>query len=161
MSPQEGDQKDYNTKAYVLHPDSYRCRSRKKGVQHSEKLHVHHIRFRIHAGGDAPANLITLCKNCHDALHAGVFELHLTKSRTRHATQIGIIKASLLKVWDFEATFVYGTKFKREQNLNWPKSHFAEPSPSAVTTLRSSGRALPLFQTPCRQRRLSSDQRAP
>jgi hypothetical protein len=44
----------------------------------------------------------------------------------KHATQVGIIKASLLKFWDFESAFGYETKFKREQNLHWPKSHFAD-----------------------------------
>jgi 5-methylcytosine-specific restriction endonuclease McrA len=126
---QQGDQKDYyNTKAYVLHRDGYRCKSRQKGVQHSKKLHAHHIVFRTHGGSDAPSNLITLCESCHDALHAGVFKLHRagSRSRTKHATQIGIIKASLLKVWDVEPVFGYETKFRREQNLHWPKSHFAD-----------------------------------
>jgi hypothetical protein len=98
----------YNTKAYVLHRDGYRCKSRRKDVQHSKKLHVHHIVFRIHGGSDAPSNLITLCERCHDALHAGVFKLHRagSRSRTKHATQIGIIKASLLKVSDVEPVFL-------------------------------------------------------
>jgi 5-methylcytosine-specific restriction endonuclease McrA len=126
---QQGDQKGYyNTKAYVLHRDGYRCRSRQQGVQHSKKLHIHHIVFRIRGGSDAPSNLITLCERCHDGLHAGEFELHLagSRSKTKHATQIGIIKASLLKVWDFEPVFGYETKFRREQNLKWTKSHFAD-----------------------------------
>ena len=36
---------------------------------------------------------------------------------------MGIIKARLLKIWDFEETFGYETKFKREQVLNLAKSH--------------------------------------
>jgi hypothetical protein len=124
---QEGDQKDYyNTKAYVLDRDQYQCQSPQKSVQHSRKLHVHHIQFRTHGGGDAPTNLITLCETCHNALHAGAFQIKSPPSKTKHPTEIGIIKATLAKVWPFEPTFGYETKFKREQILHWPKSHFAD-----------------------------------
>jgi 5-methylcytosine-specific restriction endonuclease McrA len=124
---QQGTQKDYyNTKAYVLNRDGYQCRSDQKGVQHSKHLHVHHIQFRTHAGGNAPSNLITLCKICHAALHAGLFTIHASPSATKHPTQIGIVKATLAKLWTFEPTFGYETKFKREQILQWPKSHFAD-----------------------------------
>jgi 5-methylcytosine-specific restriction endonuclease McrA len=118
MSPgkdyQNGDQKGfYNTKAYVLHRDGYECQSRRK-VKHDARLHVHHIHFRTHGGSDVASNLITLCETCHNDLHAGKFHLKAVKSRTKHATEVGIIKASLAKMWDFEPTFGYETKFKRE-----------------------------------------------
>lgn len=121
---QNGVQKDfYNVKAYVLHRDGYKCKSGRKG-KHSSKLHVHHIQFRSKGGTDAPSNLITLCESCHADLHAGKFELKVKKSRTKHATEIGIIKSRLKQEWLFTETFGYETKFKREQILGLPKEHY-------------------------------------
>ena len=121
---QKGDQKGYyNIKAYILDRDHYRCQSRQK-VKHAEKLHVHHIQFRCNGGTNTPSNLITLCEDCHDALHHGKFDLKAKKSKTKHATEIGIVKSQLKKAWDFNETFGYETKFKREQVLQRPKTHF-------------------------------------
>lgn len=122
---QHGNQKNfYNVKAYVLHRDNYRCQSGQKG-KHSEKLHVHHKVFRSDGGTNAPENLIALCEKCHAELHAGQFQLKTKKSKTKHATEIGIIKSLLKKLdWQFEETFGYETKFKRETVLNLPKTHY-------------------------------------
>jgi hypothetical protein len=89
-------------------------------------MHVHHKVFRAHGGSDAPVNLITLCETCHNALHAGMFELPLkgNRSKTKHATQMGIIKSRLSQCGvPHKATFGYETKYKREQILKLPKSH--------------------------------------
>lgn len=119
---QHGNQKGfYNVKAYVLYRDGYQCQKckTKKG-----KLRIHHIVFRSNGGTDAPSNLITLCEDCHDRLHNGEFEIKGVKSKTKHATETGIIKSQLKKGFDsFEETFGYETKFKREQVLQLPKSH--------------------------------------
>ena len=121
---QQGVQKGYyNVKAFVLHRDNYKCQSGRKG-KHSANLHVHHKVFRSHGGTDAPSNLITLCKTCHNDLHAGKFELKEKRSKTKHATEIGVIKSRLKDCWDFEETFGYETKFKREQILGMPKTHY-------------------------------------
>lgn len=121
---QDGKQKDYyNVKAFILNRDSYECQSGRK-VKHSNKLHVHHIVFRSNGGTNAPDNLITLCEGCHDDLHAGKFELKGKKSKTKHATEVSIVKSQLKKVWDFKETFGYETKFKREQILRLPKTHY-------------------------------------
>jgi hypothetical protein len=121
---QQGAQKDfYNVKAFVLHRDNYTCQSARK-VKHSAKLHVHHIVFRSQDGSNAPGNLKVLCEMCHNDLHAGKFELKEKKSTTKHATEIGIVKAQLIKRWDFEETFGYETKFKREVILALPKTHY-------------------------------------
>ena len=120
---QQGSQKDfYNLKAYVLHRDGHKCQSKQKG-KHSEKLHVHHIVFRSKGGTDTPNNLITLCEKCHADLHTGKFELKASRSKTKHATEMGIIKAQLSKHWQFTQTFGYETKFKREL-LGLPKEHY-------------------------------------
>jgi len=120
---QNGSQKGfYNVRAYVLHRDEYQCQKckTKKG-----KLHVHHIVFRSDGGTNTPSNLITLCKSCHDKIHLGEFKIRGKRSKTKHATEIGIIKSQLKKQFgDFEETFGYETKFKREQILQLPKTHY-------------------------------------
>ena len=119
---QEGRQKGfYNIKAYVLHRDGYQCQKCKaKNV----KLHVHHIIFRSKQGTNSPDNLITLCQDCHDKLHRGEFKIKGYRSKTKHATEIGVVKSQLKKEFgEFEETFGYETKFKREQVLHLPKTH--------------------------------------
>ena len=121
---QQGAQQDfYNVKAFVLHRDNYACTSGRK-VKHSKKLHVHHVIFKSQGGTNSPANLTTLCETCHADLHAGTFKLTKKKSSTKHAIEIGIIKATLKKWWDFEKTFGYETKFKREIVLGLAKTHY-------------------------------------
>jgi len=88
-------------------------------------LHVHHIIFKSKGGTNSPENLITLCENCHKKLHMGEFVITGNKSRTKHATEIGIIKSQLKKKFGkFTETFGYETKFKREQILKLPKTHY-------------------------------------
>lgn len=121
---QNGNQKDfYNLKAYILNRDSYTCQKCKatKG-----KLHVHHIIYKSKGGTDAPNNLVTLCENCHENLHVGKFELTTRKSKTKHATEVGIVKSQLKKCWDFKETFGYETKYFREQILKLEKAHYLD-----------------------------------
>ena len=121
---QQGLQKDYyNIKAFVLHRDGYSCKSGRK-IKHSKKLHVHHIVFKSKGGTDTPNNLITLCETCHNDLHAGKFEIKTGRSKTKHATEIGIIKSVLKTKFNFIETFGYETKFKRETILKLPKTHY-------------------------------------
>ena len=122
---QEGNQMGfYNVKAYVLARDNYTCQHC-KGKSKDPKLHCHHIIFRSKNGTDTPDNLICLCNTCHDALHAGKIKLSGRKSRTKHATEVGIIKSQIKKSgWDFIETFGYETKYKREQILKLPKTHY-------------------------------------
>jgi hypothetical protein len=121
---QNGLQKDfYNIKSYILHRDNYKCQSSQK-INHSKKLHVHHIHFRSNGGSDTPSNLITLCDTCHENLHNGKFELKGKKSKTKDATETGVIKSQLSKCSvKHQVTYGYETKFKREQYLKWDKTH--------------------------------------
>lgn len=125
---QHGDLKGYsNVKAYVLSRDGYKCQSKCKGVKHSVKLHVHHLVFRSKGGTDTQSNLLTLCETCHNALHAGKFALSAKRSKTKHATEMGIVKSQLEKQWSgFEVTFGYETKYKRETFLKLPKTHHSD-----------------------------------
>ena len=123
---QAGNLKDfYNVRQYVLHRDGYACQSGQKG-KHSAQLQVHHKQYRSDGGSDTADNLVTLCAACHAGLHAGDFALKEKgmRSKTRHATHMGIIKARLAACAPAHtATFGYETKYKREQLLKWPKNH--------------------------------------
>lgn len=121
---QNGNQKGwYNVKAYVLHRDGYTCQHC-KGKSKDKKLHVHHIIFLSQGGTDTPSNLIALCNSCHKKLHNGEFQLKAKPSKTKYATEMGIIKSQLQKYFGaFDKTYGYETKFKREKVLNLPKSH--------------------------------------
>jgi hypothetical protein len=121
---QNGIKKDfYNVKQYILYRDNYKCQSSQK-AKHGKKLHVHHIQFSSNGGSDSPNNLITLCEVCHKNLHNGEFILKGKKSKTKHATEMGIIKSKLNKSSiKHKITYGYETKFKREQFLKLDKSH--------------------------------------
>lgn len=113
-----------NTKAYVLNRDSYTCQNC-KGKSKDSKLEVHHIIFRNENGSDDESNLITLCKTCHDKIHAGNITLNSKgkkKSQLKHATQMNSIRVQLLKNPDYEETFGFITKEHR-QIMNLEKEH--------------------------------------
>jgi len=121
---QNGNQKGYyNVKQYVLNRDNYICQNCKaKNI----KLHVHHIIYKSNGGTDKPSNLITLCIPCHDKVHNDELEIQEgSKSNTKHATEMGILKSQLQKHFgNFENTYGYETKYKREQYLKLPKTHY-------------------------------------
>ncbi len=113
-----------NTKAYVLTRDSYTCQHC-TGKSKDRRLEVHHIVFRSEQGSDEEANLLTLCKTCHDGLHAGTITLKRTgkrKGTLQHATQMNSIRIQLLKRVQAEETWGFVTK---EHRLLWglPKEH--------------------------------------
>ena len=53
-------------KGKILERDGWRCQA----CGSLAGLEIHHIRRRSQSGGDSEANLITLCSDCHRALHA-------------------------------------------------------------------------------------------
>jgi 5-methylcytosine-specific restriction endonuclease McrA len=53
----------------VLERDGWRCQQRES----LRNLDVHHVRRRSALGGDEEANLITLCRDCHQMLHRSAF----------------------------------------------------------------------------------------
>lgn len=120
---QKGEMYDqYNVRQYVLFRDGYKCKCCGK---HGDvvKLHVHHKESR-QTGGDAPDNLITLCKECHKALHAGTIELPDGKAKRgksyRDAAFMGIMRKAMVsklrELVDVPVTETYGyiTKYHRE-----------------------------------------------
>ena len=124
---------EYNVRQYVLKRDNYTCQhcgargSAEKGI----KLHVHHLETR-QTGGNAPNNLITLCKDCHTALHDGKITLKLDKKKRgkplRDSAFMGIMRKTLLSRIRKEVaipvveTQGYITKLLREEN-HIQKSH--------------------------------------
>lgn len=128
---QKGEMYDqYNVRQYVLFRDDYKCQCCGKhgnGV----KLHVHHKETR-QIGGNAPNNLITLCKDCHKALHIGTIKLPDDKSKRsksyRDVAFMGIMRKTLVsqlrELVDIPVTETYGyiTKYYRE-TYNIEKSH--------------------------------------
>jgi hypothetical protein len=111
-----------NVKAYILSRDSYKCQCGLKGC--SEKLHVHHIKFRSEGGSDNPNNLITLCEKHHKMLHEGKIKLNIKNFKElKAATIMNVIRKRLLGFYlEAEETFGYITKGKRYE-LNLEKSH--------------------------------------
>ena len=124
---------EYNVRQYVLKRDNYTCQhcgargSAEKGI----KLHVHHLETR-QTGGNAPNNLITLCKDCHTALHDGKITLKLDKKKRgkplRDSAFMGIMRKTLLSRIRKEVaipvveTQGYITKLLRKEN-HIQKSH--------------------------------------
>jgi 5-methylcytosine-specific restriction endonuclease McrA len=50
----------------ILKRDGWRCQG--CGCRHG--LEVHHIQRRSQSGDDSESNMITLCSDCHRAIHA-------------------------------------------------------------------------------------------
>jgi len=88
---QQGDQMNFwNAREYVLFRDGHKCQG-KKGCRNGI-LSAHHIESRK-VGGDAPNNLITLCKECHVDYHARKLELNIKRGQSfRDAAFMGIMR---------------------------------------------------------------------
>jgi hypothetical protein len=113
-----------NTKAFVLTRDGYTCQQC-KGKSKDHRLEVHHLIFKSQNGSDEEANLLTLCKTCHDGLHAGTITLKHTgkkKGLLRHATQMNSIRIQLLGRVEAEETWGFVTKEHRLL-VGLPKEH--------------------------------------
>jgi len=66
----------------VLERDGWRCQK----CGSFRNLDIHHMRRRSALGDDAEANLITLCRNCHQILH-GSAKLVLTRPYPKMANR--------------------------------------------------------------------------
>jgi len=129
---QRGEQFNFwNVREYVLFRDNHICQ-RCKGKSKDPVLNVHHIESR-QTGGDAPNNLITLCKTCHTGYHRGTIKLPPTIRRGtsfRDAAFMGIVRWALLnelkkRYPDVSVTYGYITKNVRIQN-HLPKEHYID-----------------------------------
>ena len=131
-----------NTKGYVLTRDDYTCQHC-KGKSEDHRLEVHHLVFRSEHGSDGEANLLTLCKTCHDGLHAGTVTLKQRgkrKGNLLHATQMNSIRNQLLQRVQAEETWGFVTKEHRLL-AGLPKEHIFD---AAMIATRGTK---PVFQT--------------
>lgn len=125
-----GYQKGFNygyssRRAAVLHRDKYTCQI--CGAKHT-RLEVHHIIYRSQGGTDDEHNLITLCADCHAAIHAGKITLAKKpkKMNLKHTTHMSIIRSQLLKKYpEAIETFGFVTKENRN-NLSLSKDHYID-----------------------------------
>ena len=125
---QNGEQTGFwNVREYVLHRDNHECQCC-HGKSKDKILNVHHIESRK-TGGNAPGNLITLCKTCHDAYHDGKIKKEFKRQESyRDSAFMGIMRWALYNKLketypDVEATYGYMTKHKRiEKGLE--KEHY-------------------------------------
>ncbi|MFA4870994.1 MAG: RNA-guided endonuclease IscB [Pedobacter sp.] len=124
---QNGVQKDsWNSREYVLYRDNHTCQHC-KGKSKNPILEVHHIISR-QIGGDAPANLITLCETCHDKVSKGKLILDVKiPTGFKPETFMSIIRWKLVDTLRdagniVNHTYGYITKFDRIA-LGLEKSH--------------------------------------
>lgn len=123
---QEGYQLGFwNVREYVLFRDGHKCQG-KSGCKNNI-LNVHHIESRK-TGGDSPANLITLCEECHEAYHKGKLKVKFKRGQSfKDATFMGIMRWSfyngLKEIYNnVKLTYGYMTKNTRIRN-KLPKEH--------------------------------------
>ena len=130
---QHGESEGYdNIKAYVKWRDGYQCRI--CGAEHVP-LEVHHRMQRHNGGSSMPANLITVCPDCHKAYHEGQLKGKNAKlmepgpevKSMRDAAFMGIMRWAVweeLKQFDIplHMTFGYITAKQREE-FGLEKSH--------------------------------------
>ena len=129
---QQGDQLGFNNvREYVLWRDGHTCQCC-NGKSKDDVLEVHHIESRK-TGGNAPNNLITLCRTCHSGYHKGNVKLPLKIKRGmpfRDATFMGIMRWTfynrLKEVYrNVHMTYGYITKHNRIKN-HLPKEHYID-----------------------------------
>ena len=126
---QQGEQLgSWNVREYVLYRDNHECQHC-HGKSKCEVLEVHHIESR-RSGGNAPNNLITLCKDCHQALHQDKIKLKAKRGQSfKDAAFMSIMGNILLErlrqaypELEIRNTYGYLTKHTRI-SLGLPKSH--------------------------------------
>ncbi len=122
---QQGPQYGFdNVKEYVRWRDEYRCRKCRSRTH----LEVHHIVQRKNGGSDCPDNLVTLCHDCHAALHRGGFTLRKPRGGYKAPTFMGVMRRKLVERLKSQygdtvhTTFGYITRIGRT-TAGLPKDH--------------------------------------
>ena len=121
----------WNVREYVLFRDKHTCRCC-KGKSEDKVLETHHIQSRK-VGGDAPNNLVTLCKTCHTKYHKGLLELPeeiKRGNRYNDAAFMGVMRWALYEklkeiYQNVSLTFGYITKNTRIEH-RLPKTHYID-----------------------------------
>lgn len=124
---QHGEKLGYNTREYVLFRDNHMCQYC-HGKSKDKVLEVHHLESRK-TGGNAPNNLITLCKTCHEAYHKGKITLKQKRSvKYNDAAFMSIMRKTFYnklkkKYSNVSLTYGYITKCNRIKH-NISKEHY-------------------------------------
>ena len=114
---QNGEMAGWNTREYVLFRDNHTCQHC-HGKSKDKVLEVHHLESRK-TGGNAPNNLITLCRTCHQKYHNGEIELKQKRgTKYKDAAHMNIMRWTLYKELkeiypDVQITYGYITKYNR------------------------------------------------
>ena len=128
---QQGEMAGWNVREYVLWRDGHTCQCC-KGKTKDKILETHHIESRK-VGGNAPNNLITLCKTCHGRYHKGEIKLPSNIKRGmkfNDAAFMNIMKNALIQRLkeiypNVELTYGYITKSERITH-GLPKAHHVD-----------------------------------
>ena len=113
-----------NVKEYVRCRDGYKCR--KCGSK--THLEVHHIVQRKDGGTNHRDNLVTLCHDCHAALHRGEFTLRKPKGGYKEPSFMNEMRNKLMEHLKakygnmVQTTFGYITRIERTE-AGLPKDH--------------------------------------
>lgn len=124
---QQGEMLGYNTREYVLYRDNHTCQHC-HGKSKDKVLEVHHLETRK-TGGNAPSNLITLCKTCHNKYHNGEIILKQKRgAKYDDASFMGIMRWDLYNKLketypNVSLTYGYITKYNRIKR-NISKEHY-------------------------------------
>ena len=154
---QQGPQYGFdNVKEYVRWRDEYRCRKCRSRTH----LEVHHIVQRRDGGSDRPDNLVTLCHDCHAALHRGEFTLRKPRGGYKAPTFMGVMRRKLVerlkaRYGDMvHTTFGYITRIGRTA-AGLPKDHNTDARAiSGNAEARSDGIVWRIAKHRCHNRRL-------
>ena len=138
---------DENLRIACLIRDGYRCQQCGK---RSGRLEAHHLVFREHGGKDTLNNLLCLCEECHDKVHAGKVQLqvagvsgHLDQVAQRAMQGKTFLYAMLGRAIPLSTVFGYETAAYRK-HLRLPKTHVIDAL--CIATL-ITGEAAPVPQT--------------
>ena len=113
-----------NVKEYVKWRDGYKCRK----CRSKTHLEVHHIIQRKDGGTDHRDNLVTLCHDCHTALHRGEFTLQKPKGGYKDSAFMNEMRNKLVERLKtkygnmVQTTFGYITRIRRTA-AELPKDH--------------------------------------
>ena len=86
-----------NVKEYVRWRDGYKCQHCHHKSGSDIKLEVHHIIQRKDGGTDHRDNLVTLCHDCHAALHRGEFVLSKPEGGYKDPTFMNQMRKKLVE----------------------------------------------------------------
>jgi hypothetical protein len=86
-----------NSKLYSKKRDGYYCQVCKS--RDIPNLTIHHIVQQIDGGTDRPDNLVTVCRKCHDKIHAGKIKLS-SNYKPKIFRDTGVLNSCMKKIFE-------------------------------------------------------------